>query len=765
MKNEHPTLTSCGTENPVLQSVNAQGTLDGLLLSMTLQQSFRNDSDETMEVVYTFPLAWGAVLLGLEADLGGKRMAGQVMARSNARESYENAVENGDAPVMVETTASGVFSVLLGNLKPGEHASIELRYAQLLNFELGSVRLVVPTTIAPRYGDAVRHGSLSPDQAANPDLLSEHRFSLAITLRGSMADACISSPTHSIAQQRNGDKVTVTLDRQSWLDRDFVLLLADLEGRSFAVTGADPQSGKGHTAMIASYWTELNPSVPSRLRLKILVDCSGSMAGDSIRQARDSLRPLATQLTAQDQISFSRFGGGTERILNAVAASDQNIRSLMEAINETTANMGGTALAAALEDTFELRMGPAPLDEDASVLLITDGEVWDAQAIVDGARRSGHRIYALGVGSAPAESLLREMAEATGGACEFATPGEDMARAIQRLLAKIRLAVPVHPNLRSSTQLLWCSPLPRRLVPGETVHVFMRFAGSSANSPVLECEDLGPAAQSELSETEGDLVARLVAARQVSLCTDRNQVREVAERYQLVTGETNLLLVFARAEADKTDGMPSLHKVSPMLAAGWGGYGSVDQSPIIRSRPRPASAHAVSLWPPSVWRTHPRGGFSAFDDSSDEMDGIEIPAFLRKSSDLPPVARNNAEATQAPSDRSVRRRTEPTRATPRQIILEFNASAVHNEVFRPALRAVTTLPLSLAVCQSIVEVANVVGGPIKAWACYLLWLHECGVPELALTPKALHLVGEQLKGIDTSSRLAATQAFGEHVAF
>ena len=655
MKNEHTTLTSHGTAKPVLQSVNAQGTLDGLLLSMALQQSFRNDSNDNMEVVYTFPLAWGAVLLGLEATVGGKRMVGQVMARKNARDRYEDAVEKGDAPVMVEATASGVLSASLGSLKPGEEASIELKYAQLLNFEQGRVRVVVPTTIAPRYGDAVRQGSLSPDQAATPGLLSEHRFSLAITLCGSMAHACISCPTHSIAQQRHRDRVTVTLDRRNWLDRDFVLLLEELDGRSFAVAGADDRSGSGHTAVIASYCTELNPRAPIPLRLKILVDCSGSMAGDSIQQARDGLRPLAFQLTAQDQVSLSRFGDRTQRVLNAGPASDQHIRSLIDAIDETAANMGGTALAAALEDTFALRMGPAPFDEEAAVLLVTDGEVWDAQTIVDEARRSSHRIYALGVGSAPAESLLREMAEATGGACEFATPGEDMARAIQRLLAKVRLAVPVHAHLQSSIPPLWCSPLPRRLVSGETVHVFMRFSVSSANSPVLHCGQLGPAVHSELSLTDGNLVSRLVAARQISLTTDPNEVREIAERYQLVTAETNLLLVIERAEADKTDGIPSLHKVSPMLAAGWGGSGSVDQVPnIIRSRQRPAPAHSVNLPSPSVWRTNRICPVSALDDSStDDLDNIEIPAFLRQPSDLHAVAGSHTETKQPPPDRSV----------------------------------------------------------------------------------------------------------------
>lgn len=73
MKHEHATLQTSGTELPVLQSISAQGSLEGLLLSMRLQQSYRNDSAENMEVIYAFPTAWGgAVLLGLEATLGDK---------------------------------------------------------------------------------------------------------------------------------------------------------------------------------------------------------------------------------------------------------------------------------------------------------------------------------------------------------------------------------------------------------------------------------------------------------------------------------------------------------------------------------------------------------------------------------------------------------------------------------------------------------------------------------------------------------------------
>ena len=72
------------------------------------------------------------------------------------------------------------------------------------------------------------------------------------------------------------------------------------------------------------------------------------------------------------------------------------------------------------------------------MLLITDGEIWQAQEVIDLARRGGQRVFAIGVGSAPAEGVLRELALATGGTSEFVTPGEAVEQAALRMLARIR---------------------------------------------------------------------------------------------------------------------------------------------------------------------------------------------------------------------------------------------------------------------------------------------------------------------------------------
>ncbi len=788
MKNESASLTTAQGDRVVLRSVHAEGHLDGLLLSMTLRQVFRNDTKKNLEVTYTFPLAWGAVLLGMQASLGGKRMTGQVMARREARQRYEDAVEQGDAPIMVEKALGGVFSASLGSLKPGEEAVIELTYAQLLSFEQGRIRLVVPTTIAPRYGDAVKQGQLQPDQVADPDLLAEHGFALSIRLTGPVAQARIGSPSHAIAQQRitEGDTeaVGVSLQGQAWLDRDFVLLLEGLEGRSFALAGPDARSGEGHMALIASYCPALPETAPAPLRLKILVDCSGSMAGDSIEQARNALRPLASRLTPEDQVSYSRFGDRPVRWLEPAAGTPRNVEALLDCINETDADLGGTEMAAALADTFALRMGAASHADEADVLIVTDGEVWDAQAIVDGARRSGHRVYALGVGSAPAESLLREMAEATGGACEFAAPHEDMADAIQRLLARIRGALPVQAHLETPCKPLWSSPLPRRLAAGETVHLFLRLDHRPMQAPALQLSSRS-ATPATLTLREDDLVARLVAAREIGAPADQARAREQAERYQLVTEETNLLLVIERAEADKTDGMPALHAVRPMLAAGWGGTSRLAQTPTVLYSRRAApplqvlrspvgnvpfhvpTAHAdpadgSSLSAPSVWRTNRTTAAAKVDAlASGGMDDYEIPAFLRKQADddsaAPPQQR--PAPSRQPAAPTARSRVAPATATPAQLIAAFNQAASQAQPFRPTLRAVTDLPLETSLCQAIVDAGSRVGGPLRAWACYLLWLHEGGDASLRLTPQALALALGMVKGVDADARAAAILAF------
>ena len=149
--------------HPVLTGVSARGRVDGALFTLTLRQTYCNTSARTLEVVYTFPLPQRAVLLDMAAEFGARRIACQVLPRRQAEDVYEQALDDGDAPVLLEHLGDGLHTANIGNLKRGEVVTLEIRFAQPLTFDQGRLRLAVPMTIAPRYGQAVNAG-LQPQQ-------------------------------------------------------------------------------------------------------------------------------------------------------------------------------------------------------------------------------------------------------------------------------------------------------------------------------------------------------------------------------------------------------------------------------------------------------------------------------------------------------------------------------------------------------------------------------------------------------------------------
>ncbi|WP_198323099.1 VIT domain-containing protein [Methylococcus capsulatus] len=139
-----------------LKGVNAYARLQSLLAEVEVEQSYRNPWDTNIEAVYTFPLPFGAVLLGLEVEIAGKKLRGQVVEKKEAERRYENAVTDGDSAVMLEEAGPGLYTASLGNLMAGESAVIRYRYGLLLHWQGDRLRFLMPTTM--------RHATVMPGQ-------------------------------------------------------------------------------------------------------------------------------------------------------------------------------------------------------------------------------------------------------------------------------------------------------------------------------------------------------------------------------------------------------------------------------------------------------------------------------------------------------------------------------------------------------------------------------------------------------------------------
>ncbi|MDR1856424.1 MAG: VIT and VWA domain-containing protein [Desulfovibrio sp.] len=555
-----------------LQGVAIEGKVEGLLLSTTIRQTYRNDTSNALEVTYTFPLAWGTTLLGLDAIVGGKRLKGTVTPKEVAERDYEKAVEEGDLPVMVQESASGLMTANLGNIKSGETVELELRCGQLLRIEQGDVRICIPTVLAPRYGDAHGAGKLADHESDAVDMAAVYPLRIHIDVLGDMARAAIECPTHKVSVAGIEGGMAVDMEG-GYLDRDFALLLRNLPAASFAMSCED---GK-ERMLVASFCPKL-AQVKSPLLLKVLVDCSGSMSGDSIAEARKALHGVLQELGDGDYVSYSRFGSVCHHGTPAMQPySEALLKELATAVSKTDADMGGTEMNGALASTIKDVALPKGTELEPCILLITDDLVWD-ESMLETAEKSGHRIFAVGVGSAPAQDILRRMTEKTGGACVFVPPNEDVVQAIVNMFHRMRGPRPPSMRVEWGGKPRWESDLPASVFDGDTVHVFATFPKAQDRVPRLVWEEDGKAhevAPDMVVATDNPDVRRLGGWRKVISAKTPKQAEKLALEYQLVTRWTSLFLVHVREGEEKAEGLPTLHQVPNMLAAGTHGVGSV----------------------------------------------------------------------------------------------------------------------------------------------------------------------------------------------
>jgi Ca-activated chloride channel family protein len=744
-----------------LQSVQAHGQLQGPMLRMKLRQVYRNTTEDNLECVYTFPLAWSSVLLGMAVELNGKRMTGTVLEKKEAEATYEKAIQTGDLPVMLERSGKDLYTANLGNILPGDEVVIEIDYAQILRLQGGMLRLSLPTTIAPRYGNEHTQGGLAPHQTAAFNPLTEYRLYVSLDIANPLAQGTITSPSHGVQLVKHQNGVTAKLQNKAWLDRDFVLTIHGLKDMTFAMASADATQPGQYTLLTSAvaHW-DTTKTAPAKLRMKVLVDGSGSMQGDSNEQARDALDWLFHQLETDDEVSMTRFGTYPLQVLPRLQrCTEAYQRRLRAEARNIKADLGGTEMERALEAVVRITAEDEHPVQAASILLITDGEVWNIENIVATVRQSGHRLFALGVGSSPAESLLRELAEVSGGACEMVSPNQSMQQAVARLLERMRHSSAVQCQLTSDSELLYQSPGAREITQGDTLHQWAQIASRPTTPPTLKwtCNDQSQSRQAlQLLWEEDGVLPRLCAAQRLLDTTDEIRQKTLALQYQLVTPHTNFILVHQRSEGEKAQDLPLLQQVAQMQAAGDQGNGSALQNSST----------------PALWRSNRTRTTARIDDMINTgTDDIEIPAFLRKNHDstalssdknitskllsvvsrtfLPNLWRkkpvHQSLHSQIPLYAVLKSLDNPANSLV-VIIRKFNAQAYEKRTFHSALSATLRNEDVNFIIDLILKHAKTLGSPAMVWAVLLLWLtDEKGLP---LNRHARRLLQSEIKDLN-----------------
>ncbi|WP_444932287.1 marine proteobacterial sortase target protein [Microbulbifer sp. SSSA002] len=494
----------------------------GLVAEVALRQQFKNTSDAWQEAVYALPLPEQAAVAGLEIQVGERRIVGKVHERKAAAKIYKAARAAGKRAALLEQQRPNLFTNKVANIAPGETVQINIRYLQPVNYDSGVFSLRMPTTLTPRYipGKPISPQALNgderelvveqsgwalptdqvPDAAAitpfmqpaqELQALGSHNIAIEVDLHGGLPLAKIDSPYHAIDIDNRGEgRYRIQLrDGTAEMDRDFLL---NWQPRASAMPRAAlfseqiaAEQGEGAQAGAYLQVMLLPPSAGTstqRLPREVIyvVDTSGSMSGNSMRQAKESLTLALSRLHSSDRFNVIEFNSTTRAFFpRPIAASADNIRRARREIENLNAE-GGTEMAPALRMAFGQQM-----QDDTStvqqVVFITDGAVGNERALFELISQSLHsaRLFTVGIGSAPNSHFMRKAAQFGRGT--FVTIGDisEVRERMQALFAK--LENPMATDLQLSwPQGVVADAYPKRipdLYSGEPIQLVAKVQG------------------------------------------------------------------------------------------------------------------------------------------------------------------------------------------------------------------------------------------------------------------------------------------------
>ena len=481
---------------PVL---TAEAAIDvaGMIGRVEIRQSFTNQADAPVEGVYLFPLPAEAAVDTLELRVGGRTVIGEIREREAARKRYLEARATGHRAGLVEQERPNLFSLAVANIPPGDTVYVHIGYYQRASFRDGRFTLELPLTVTPRYLPERRPSGTGADglrkaaNAAAPTLRRavyraprpDDGLGLSVRLLSGLPLAAVEFPTHDMLADQpapwapGADLGFAPAAGRIPLDRDFIMQWRPALTSTPEAVAFTERFGDETYALLMLMPPQADTPLTRPREVVLVVDTSGSMAGESIRQARAALVRAVERLGPEDRFNVIEFNDEARALFpGAVAATELHRRTALTWVRGLRAD-GGTEMASAIE--LALTGGGQRLRQ---VVFVTDGAVGDEERLFALIReRLGEsRLFTVGIGAAPNGHFMTQAARwGRGSTIRIADPenvGAEMDRLLARLerpaLTDIAVDWPGYPQVEA-----WPSRI-ADLYAGEPVLLAARLRGA-----------------------------------------------------------------------------------------------------------------------------------------------------------------------------------------------------------------------------------------------------------------------------------------------
>jgi Ca-activated chloride channel family protein len=533
----------------------------------SVEQEFVNPNRQRLEGTYLFPVPRGAQVRKFTMEINGKPVEAELMPADKARKIYEDIVRKIKDPALLEYAGRDLFKVRVFPIEPNERKRIAITYSQLLPSEGGLVSYTYP---------------LNTEKFSSRPLKA---VSVKVEIEGSRPLASVWSPSHPAEIRRHGPaRATVGWEAADVRpDTDFqVVFSQEAGGLGANLMAFREDRDRGFFALLVSPGADAKPRRPLPKDVVFVVDTSGSMAGDKLRQAKKALAFCVENLNDDDRFEIVRFSTESEGLFEKLAAADEANRARAAEFVKGLRPLGGTALDEALRRALALREAGA--DRPFVVIFLTDGQPTigatgedEIVARVTRAADARARVFCFGIGTDLNTHLLDRITEATRAASQYVLPQEDLELKLSAFFAKIR--EPVLSDLRLHVEGVRVAEMEPASLPdlfrGEQLVVTGRYEGHGPARLELRGRAGGEekrfAYDLDFPEraTAHEFVPKLWAARRVGHLLHeirlhgehkelREEITDLARTFGILTPYTSYLIVEDEARRNVPLAMQSL---------------------------------------------------------------------------------------------------------------------------------------------------------------------------------------------------------------
>jgi Ca-activated chloride channel family protein len=525
--------------------------IDGQTAITEIDQSFYNPSQYQLEGFYIFPVPKGAVINKFTMIINGKETKAELLDSDKARKIYDDIVRQMRDPALLEYSEQNIFKLRIFPIEPRIEKNISITYSQVLESDNKLFEYVYPLNTEKFSAKPLKNVSVKIDLKSTEKIKN------------------IYCPTHEvdIVNKTDNHSIISYEDENVKPDMDFKLYFSKNSSQvGLSLLSYQTGNNDSYFLLSASPSIEIDKGNIENKDITFILDVSGSMNGEKLKQAKKALLYCINNLNAGDQFNIICFSTEAYSLFKSLEKVDkQNINEGKRFIDNLQA-IGGTNIEEAFNIAFE---NYKESNRPHFIVFLTDGkptigEMDDNKLVkkILNTNKTNSRIFTFGIGDEINTHLLDKLTDATKAWRTYVSDEEDIEIKVSNFYDKIQS--PVLSDLKldfDNIEVYQTYPknLPD-LFKGSNLVVFGRYKGNGKAKITLSgklngrLKEFSINEKLENDEDEYNFIPPLWASRRIGYLLDVirlngedkelvDEVTMLAREHGIITPYTSYLIM------------------------------------------------------------------------------------------------------------------------------------------------------------------------------------------------------------------------------